>query len=48
MVALPAGIFDDVGGLFDGDFKPQMEYFCRGRLDWTPGVEGAKKFDAMS
>jgi hypothetical protein len=37
-------------GIIDGDkaaFKPQLEYFCRGKVDWIGVVEDSKTFEAM-
>ncbi|KAI1755112.1 Mss4-like protein [Xylaria castorea] len=37
-------------GIIDGDkaaFKPDMEFYCRGRADWVGAIEDAKTFEAM-
>ncbi|KAI1276175.1 Mss4-like protein [Xylaria sp. FL0933] len=37
-------------GIIDGDkdtFKPQLEFFCRGKADWVGAIADAKTFDAM-
>jgi hypothetical protein len=42
-VALPVGIVD-------GDksaFKPQIEFFCRGRADWVAPVEHSQTFETL-
>ncbi|KAI0204754.1 Mss4-like protein [Astrocystis sublimbata] len=37
-------------GTIDGDksaFKPQKEFFCKGRTSWVDAVEDSDKFEAM-
>ncbi|KAI1294543.1 Mss4-like protein [Xylaria venustula] len=37
-------------GIIDGDkdaFRPQMEFYCRGKADWVGAIENVKTFDAM-
>ncbi|KAI0404904.1 hypothetical protein F4802DRAFT_597584 [Xylaria palmicola] len=37
-------------GVVDGDkaaFKPDVEFFCRGRADWVGGVEGSQAFEKL-
>ncbi|KAI8950998.1 glutathione-dependent formaldehyde-activating, GFA [Xylaria longipes] len=37
-------------GIIDGDksaFKPELEFYCRGKADWVGAIEGVKTFEAM-
>lgn len=37
-------------GILDGDkaaFKPEMEFYCRGRASWLGAVDGATEFDTL-
>lgn len=37
-------------GIIDGDkaaFKPELEYYCKGRADWVGAIEESKTFEAM-
>ncbi|GAW12246.1 hypothetical protein ANO14919_016080 [Xylariales sp. No.14919] len=37
-------------GIIDGDktaFKPQAEFFCRGKTDWVGNIENTKAFDTL-
>lgn len=43
---LRIGTIDDFS-LMETKFKPQVERFTKDRVSWLPGVEGAKKFEAM-
>ncbi|KAI8629399.1 Mss4-like protein [Xylariaceae sp. FL1651] len=37
-------------GIIDGDksaFKPQLEFFCRGKADWVGAIKDSQMFEAM-
>ncbi|KAI1744252.1 glutathione-dependent formaldehyde-activating, GFA [Xylaria scruposa] len=37
-------------GIIDGDkadFKPELEFYCRGRADWVDPIENTQTFEAM-
>ncbi|TRX98244.1 hypothetical protein FHL15_000889 [Xylaria flabelliformis] len=37
-------------GIIDGDkadFKPELEFYCRGRVDWVDPIENTKAFETM-
>lgn len=43
---LRVGTVDDFN-LHETKLRPQSEIFCKDRVSWVSGVEGAVKFDAM-
>ena len=45
-VMIKVGVMDDVQA-FD-HAKPAVELYCRQRVAWVPGVEGAKQMQALT